>query len=91
LGFATVAGIIMGTRCGDLDSVIIPFLMDKEKLTVEGINKIIYKESGFLDLSEGISSDKRDLRERANQGDGRAIRTISAFTYGIKNISEPMQ
>jgi len=84
LGFGTVAGIIMGTRCGDLDPAIIPFLMDKEKLTVEEINKIIYKESGFLGLSEGISSDKRDLRERANQGDERAIRTISVFTYGIK-------
>jgi len=84
LGFGTVAGIIMGTRCGDLDPAIIPFLMDKEKLTVEEINKIIYKESGFLGLSEGISSDKRDLREKANQGDERAIRTISVFTYGIK-------
>jgi len=84
LGFGTVAGIIMGTRCGDLDPAIIPFLMDKEKLSVEDINKIIYKESGFLGLSEGISSDKRDLREKANQGDERAIRTISVFTYGIK-------
>jgi len=84
LGFGTVAGIVMGTRCGDLDPAIIPFLMDKEKLNVEGINKIIYKESGLLGLSEGISSDKRDLREKANQGDERAIRTISVFTYGIK-------
>jgi len=84
LGFGTVAGIVMGTRCGDLDPAIIPFLMDKEKLSVEDINKIIYKESGFLGLSEGISSDKRDLREKANQGDERAIRTISVFTYGIK-------
>ena len=84
LGFGTVTGIIMGTRCGDLDPAIIPFLMDKEKLTVEEINKIIYKESGLLGLSEGISSDKRDLRERANQGDERAIRTISVLIYGIK-------
>jgi len=84
LGFGTVAGIIMRTRCGDLDPAIIPFLMDKEKLTVEEINKIIYKESGFLGLSEGISSDERDLREKANQGDERAIRTISTLTYGIK-------
>ncbi|MBU4349950.1 acetate kinase [bacterium] len=84
LGFGTVAGIVMGTRCGDLDPAIIPFLMDKEKLSVEDINKIIYKESGFLGLSEGISSDKRDLREKANRGDERAIRTISVFTYGIK-------
>ena len=84
LGFGTVAGIVMGTRCGDLDPAIIPFLMDKEKLTVEGINKIIYKESGLLGLSEGISSDKRDLRKKANQGDERAVRTISVFIYGIK-------
>jgi len=74
----------MGTRCGDVDPAVIPFLMDKENLTVKDINKILYKESGFLGLSEGISSDKRDLREKANQGDERAIRTISVFTYGIK-------
>lgn len=84
LGFGTVAGIIMGTRCGDLDPAIIPFLMDKEKLSVEEINKIIYKESGLLGLSEGISSDRRDLRNKAEQGDERAIRTISVLIYGIK-------
>lgn len=84
LGFGTVAGIIMGTRCGDLDPAIIPFLMDKEKLGVEEINKIIYKESGLLGLSEGISSDRRDLRNKAEQGDERAIRTISVLIYGIK-------
>jgi len=84
LGFGTVSGIIMGTRCGDIDPAIIPFLIDKEQLSVEEINRVIYKKSGFLGLSEGISSDKRDLRKRANQGDKRAIRTISVFTYGIK-------
>ncbi|HBY57347.1 MAG TPA: acetate kinase [Candidatus Atribacteria bacterium] len=84
LGFGTVSGIVMGTRCGDLDPAIIPFLMDKEKLSVEEINRIIYKESGLLGLSEGISSDKRDLRKRANQGDKRAVRTISVLIYGIK-------
>jgi len=77
LGFGTVAGIVMGTRCGDVDPAVIPFLMDKENLTVKDINKILYKESGLLGL-------KRDLREKANQGDKRAIRTISVFTYGIK-------
>lgn len=84
LGFGTVAGIIMGTRCGDLDPAIIPFLMDKEKLTVEEINKIIYKESGLLGLSEGISSDNRDLGKKAKQGDERAIRALSILDYGIK-------
>jgi acetate kinase len=95
LGFGTVAGIVMGTRCGDLDPAIIPFLMDKEKLSVADINKIIYKESGLLGLSEGISSDKRDLREKANQGDERAIYAaamggldVIVFTAGIGENSK---
>lgn len=58
--------------------------MDKEKLSVEGINKIIYKESGLLGLSEGISSDNRDLGKKAKQGDERAIRALSILDYGIK-------
>lgn len=84
LGFGTVAGIVRGTRCGDVDPAVIPFLMDKEKLSVEGINKIIYKESGLLGLSEGISSDNRDLGKKAKQGDERAIRALSILDYGIK-------
>ncbi|MBA7553081.1 Acetate kinase [subsurface metagenome] len=84
LGFGTVAGIIMGTRCGDVDPAVIPFLMDKEKLSIEEINKIIYKESGLLGLSEGISSDNRDLGKKAKQGDERAIRALSILDYGIK-------
>ncbi len=84
LGFGTVAGIVMGTRCGDVDPAVIPFLMDKEKLSIEEINKIIYKESGLIGLSEGISSDNRDLGKRAKQGDERAIRALSLLDYGIK-------
>jgi acetate kinase len=84
LGFGTVAGVIMGTRCGDVDPAVIPFLMDKEKLSIEEINKIIYKESGFIGLSEGISSDNRDLGKKAKEGDTRAIRALSVFDYGIK-------
>ncbi len=84
LGFGTVAGIVMGTRCGDVDPAVILFLMDKEKLSIEEINKIIYKESGLLGLSEGISSDNRDLGKKAKQGDERAIRALSILDYGIK-------
>ena len=84
LGFGTVAGIIMGTRCGDVDPAVIPFLMEKENLSIEEINNIIYKESGFIGLSEGISSDNRDLGKKAKEGDERAIRTLSVFEYGIR-------
>jgi len=86
LGFGTVSGIIMGTRCGDVDPAVIPFLMDKEKLSIDEINKIIYKKSGFIGLSEGISSDNRDLGKKAKEGDERAIRALSVFDYGIKKF-----
>jgi len=84
LGFGTLSGIVMGTRCGDVDPAVIPFLMEKENLSVAEINKIIYKESGFIGLSEGISSDNRDLGKKAKEGDKRAIRTLAVFEYGIR-------
>ncbi len=84
LGFGTDTGIIMGSRCGDIDAAIVPFLMEKENLSIDEIGKLLYKKSGFLGLSEGLSTDMRDLTEKAAQGDERAKRTISVFTYGIK-------
>lgn len=84
LGFGTISGVIMGTRCGDVDPAIIPYLMEKENLNFEEINDILYKKSGFLGLSEGISSDKRDLEEKAEQGDRKAQRTLNVLYYGIK-------
>jgi acetate kinase len=67
LGFGTVAGIIMGTRCGDLDPAIIPFLMDKEKLTVEGINKLLLKESIKLSIKKVDSWDYRKGFQAINE------------------------
>jgi len=84
LGFGTISGVIMGTRCGDVDPAVIPYLMEKENLNFEEINDILYKKSGFLGLSEGISSDKRDLKEKAEQGDRKAQRTLNVLYYGIK-------
>ncbi|MDD3538655.1 MAG: acetate kinase [Atribacterota bacterium] len=84
LGFGTISGVIMGTRCGDVDPAVIPYLMEKENLNFEEINDILYKKSGFLGLSEGISSDKRDLEEKAEQGDRKAQRTLNVLHYGIK-------
>ncbi len=84
LGFGTISGVIMGTRCGDVDPAVIPYLMEKENLNFEEINDILYKKSGFLGLSEGISSDKRDLEEKAEQGDRKAQRTLKVLHYGIK-------
>lgn len=84
LGFGTISGVIMGTRCGDIDPAVIPFLMGKEEIDFKEMNDILYKKSGFIGLSEGISSDKRDLEEKAKQGDIRAQRTLAILHYGLK-------
>jgi len=84
LGFGTISGVIMGTRCGDVDPAVIPFLMEKEGLNSKEMNNILYKKSGFIGLSEGISSDKRDLEEKANEGDKKAKRTLDVLHYGLK-------
>ena len=84
LGFGTISGVIMGTRCGDIDPAIIPYLMEKEKLAFKEINDILYKKSGFMGLSEGISSDMRDLEEQLLNGNKRAKRTLDVLYYGLK-------
>jgi acetate kinase len=84
LGFGTISGVIMGTRSGDVDPAVIPFLMGKEGIGFEEMNDILYKKSGFIGLSEGISSDKRDLEEKAKQGDKKAQRTLNILHYGLR-------
>ena len=84
LGFGTISGIIMGTRCGDVDPAIIPYLMEKENLSFKEINDILYRKSGFIGLSEGISSDMRDLEEQVQAGNVKAKRTLDVLFYGLK-------
>jgi acetate kinase len=84
LGFGTISGVIMGTRCGDVDPAVIPFLMGKEEIDFKEMNDILYKKSGFIGLSEGISSDKRDLEEKAKEGNLKAKRTLDVLHYGLK-------
>jgi len=60
MGFTPLAGVPMGTRSGDIDPAIVTFIMEKDGLDVDGINKVLNKESGVLGVSE-LSSDFRDL------------------------------
>lgn len=83
LGFGTVAGVIMGTRCGDLDPAIVLFLMEKDDLSTARMQEILYKKSGFLGVS-GISNDLRDVEEAAKRGNRRADLALDIFAYGIK-------
>lgn len=82
MGFTPLAGLPMGTRSGDIDPAIIPFLMEKENISIDEINNVMNKKSGVLGVS-GISSDFRDLEEAAEAGNERAELALSIFAYHI--------
>jgi len=83
LGFGTVSGIVMGTRCGDVDPVLIPFLMEKENLSIKEMNEVLHKKCGLLGIS-GVSNDMRDIEEAAAQGNERAQLALEMFEYMVK-------
>lgn len=83
MGFTPLEGLAMGTRTGDIDPAIIPFLMEKENLDFEEINTLINKDSGVLGIS-GVSSDFRDLEEAANEGNERAKLALDVFVGRVK-------
>lgn len=83
MGFTPLEGLLMGTRCGDIDPAVVFYLMDKEKLTVEKINDILNKKSGLLGLS-GISNDMRDVYKAAQKGNKRAKLAFEVFVYRIQ-------
>lgn len=83
MGFTPLEGLAMGTRCGDIDPAIIPFIMEKEKLSFEEINNMLNKKSGVLGIS-GLSSDFRDLEEAANNGNERAELALKVFCNRVK-------
>ena len=80
MGLTPLAGIPMGTRCGDIDPSIVTYLMENENLGIEEINKILNKESGICGLSGGYK-DFRDMEAQADQGNERAILTIKHHNY----------
>lgn len=82
MGFTPMAGLVMGTRCGDLDPAIIPFLAEKESMDWAGVNEVLNKESGVLGVS-GLSSDFRDLEKAAGEGNERARLALDIFVYSV--------
>ena len=78
MGFTPLEGLIMGTRCGDIDPAIVPFLMEKENLDIAGITALMNKQSGLLGIS-GVSSDMRYIEQAAAEGNERAILALKVF------------
>ncbi len=88
MGFTPLAGVEMGTRCGDIDPAIVPFIMEKENLTTAEVNDLMNKKSGFLGIS-GFSSDSRDLESAIADGPSnpkyeRANLAVNILKHNIK-------
>ena len=72
MGLTPNAGLIMGSRCGDIDATILTYLMDKENISAKEMDRILNKESGLLGIS-GVSSDSRDIEDGINVGNERCL------------------
>ena len=83
MGLTPVEGLLMGTRCGDVDAGALTFIMDKEGLDAKGLSDLINKQSGVFGLSS-ISSDMREIEAAVADGDKKAILALQVYNYRIK-------
>ncbi|MEG1563041.1 MAG: acetate kinase [Bacteroides sp.] len=83
MGLTPLEGLMMGTRCGDIDAGAVTFIMDKEGLDTTGISNLLNKKSGVAGMREG-ASDMRDLETAVAAGDERALLTEQMYFYRIK-------
>ncbi|QLK86252.1 acetate kinase [Staphylococcus sp. 17KM0847] len=82
MGFTPLAGVTMGTRSGNVDPALIPFIMEKTGKTAEEVINVFNKESGLLGIT-GESSDLRDIEQAASEGDERAKLALEVFASRI--------
>ena len=83
MGLTPLEGLVMGPRSGDLDPAVVEFVCKKENIDVSEMLRILNKESGVMALSNGLSSDFRDLEEAMEQGNEDAALAIDAFCYRV--------
>jgi acetate kinase len=83
MGFTPAEGLIMGTRCGDVDAGVIAFLERTEKFTASQSEEMLNKKSGLLGLS-GVSSDMREIQKAAGEGNHRALLALKAYCYRVR-------
>lgn len=83
MGLTPLAGLMMGSRCGDIDASAVTYLMEKLNMTPHEMSEFLNKKSGVLGIT-GISSDMRDVESAAGQGNERAILALKMYAYRIK-------
>ncbi|WP_400242784.1 acetate kinase [Niallia sp. JL1B1071] len=82
MGFTPLAGVTMGTRSGNIDPALIPFIMEKTDQSADEVLQVLNKKSGLLGIS-GFSSDLRDITEQAKEGNDRAELALQIFADNI--------
>ncbi|MBO7310081.1 MAG: acetate kinase [Clostridia bacterium] len=88
MGFTPLAGVEMGTRCGDIDPALVLYIMDKEGLSTDEMNNVMNKKSGFLGVT-GFSSDSRDIEDAIKAGPTdpnyeKAMLAVNILKHGLK-------
>lgn len=83
MGFTPLEGLVMGTRCGDIDPALVTYIMQKERLNIKEMENILNSKSGLLGIS-GISNDMRILRKKASQGNDEARLAREVFVYRVR-------
>lgn len=83
MGFTPVEGLIMGTRTGDLDIGALTYIMKKEEIGIDTSSTLINKFSGMLGIT-GVSSDMREIDEKAKEGNKRAVLALDMYAYRVK-------
>ncbi len=83
MGMTPLEGLVMGTRCGDIDPAIVTYLINNKKMTAEQVDNLMNKKSGVLGIS-GVSSDFRDIEAAAKEGNERAQLALEKFDYTVR-------
>lgn len=83
MGLTPLEGLIMGTRSGDLDPAIVTFIAEKEGISAQDVINVCNKKSGVLGLSDGLSSDFRDLALAAEEGNEQAEVALETYAYRV--------
>lgn len=84
MGLTPNAGVMMGSRCGDIDCSIVPYIMKEAKMTSEEVDNALNRQSGLLGVS-GVSSDSRDIEDGINSGNDRCILAQKIYVRKIIN------
>jgi acetate kinase len=83
MGFTPIEGLVMGTRCGDLDVGVVQYIMEKEEIGLRSANTLFNKHAGMLGIS-GVSSDMREIESAKAKGNERATLALDIYNYRVK-------